>query len=119
MWDVYSEICVCSHTFGRLFPSHMLLVLIEQLFCNTQHGTRSFTGAHVYCADISSALEILSAGFAPRLGVQFASGDLKHSLASSSSKFEQYFTSQKSTKNADVTQQQHALFFLYQLVLLQ
>lgn len=71
MRSVCSEICVCSDTFRRLRSSHMLLVLIEHLFYNSQQGRRSFTAAHVYCADISSALEICSGfftgGFAPRL----------------------------------------------------
>lgn len=71
MRSVYSEICVCLDTFRRLRSSHMLLVLIEHLFYNSQQGRRSFTAAHVYCADVSSALEILSGfftgGFAPRL----------------------------------------------------
>lgn len=102
MQGVYSETLVCSDTFRRLLSSHMLLVLIEHLFYNSQHGSRSFTEAHVYCADISSALEILSGcfagGFAPRLDVQFPSGDLKHSLASSFSRFKEHFRRQKSTE---------------------
>lgn len=36
MHSVYSEICVCSDTFRRLRSSHMLLVLIEHLFYNSQ-----------------------------------------------------------------------------------
>lgn len=80
MRGFYSEICVCSDTFRHLLSSHMLLVLIEHLFYNSQHGSRSFTGAHVYCLDISSALEILSecftGGFALRLDVQFPFDDL-------------------------------------------
>lgn len=86
MWSVYSEICVCSDAFRRLLSSYKPLVLVEHLFYNSQHGSRSLTGAHVYCADISSALEVrsgyFSGGFALRLDIQFPSGDLKHSQAS-------------------------------------
>lgn len=102
MQSVYSEICVCSDTFRHLLSSHKPLVLVEHLFYNSQHGSRSLTGAHVYRADVSSALEVLSGyfsgGFVPRLDVQFSSGELKRSQASSFSRFREHFTRQKSTE---------------------